>query len=122
MAYYSLPRLERINCSMHWESGILRADEQWLAPKFFLSIPTISNFFLNQIHPTFMGGFVKKYVALSVFHQPLFSYANYEFNKFKSLTLRKFGAFKILTYYIYMLNNQYNCLFFYNVNQLEQQG
>lgn len=47
MGQVSLPRLERINTSMTWESSIWNQTEQWAAPKIFIFYKPFINLTFN---------------------------------------------------------------------------
>lgn len=47
MGQVSLPRLERINTSMSWESSLWNQREQWAAPKLFIFYKPFINLTFN---------------------------------------------------------------------------
>ena len=118
VAYYSLPRLERINASMHWESGILLQNERWLAPKIFLTYKFLIPIFLKYELPLFLNTWVSNYEHSS---------AAWGWKKratpFINITKRvllkkKYQKTKILNHYIYHYNNRYITLVLYMKNKI----
>lgn len=107
MAYYSLPRLERIGASMHWESGILYQNERWLSSKVFLTYRFLVPMFLKYSMPIFVNCWINNYGYSNApwgreqRATPFFKLQNRTFLREKHQKTR------ILNHYIYKYNNKY---------------
>lgn len=77
LAQISLPRLEKINTSMFWESGILLQNERWISPKLYILHKMFSWYILNKQILHFKLNWVKcpfikikAYKLKSFYHTP----------------------------------------------------
>lgn len=105
MGQISLPRLEKINTVMSWESTLLYNKERWLSIKSFIFLKVFIQFIFNNI--TFK--FKTKWVNLNfkkTYSQ--FIYKNYFCVLDNSLLTKTF-----LNHYIYQRNNKYILLAVY---------
>lgn len=117
VAYYSLPRLERVNASMHWESGILLQNERWLAPKIFLTYKFLIPIFLKHEMPIFLNMWISNYEHSSAawgWKKKATPFLN--ISK-RSVLKKKYQKTKILNHYIYHYNNKYITLVLYTKNK-----
>ena len=106
MGQISLPRLEKINTTMHWESGTLYDKQAWAAPKlslvnkliirhFFLKSFVVKKAYWNKrSYKNFLTVFkcCKSYRITNIFNKVL-----------QKNSKRK----KLISHYIYHSNNKY---------------
>lgn len=117
VAYYSLPRLERVGASMHWESGIMHQNERWLAPKIFLTYKFLIPIFLKNELPIFLNTWLSNYEHSGApwgwekRATPFFYVSK------RILLKKKHQKTKILNHYIYHYNNKYVTLVLYIGNK-----
>lgn len=108
MGQVSLPRLEKINTTMTWESNILVQNEQWLGPKLFI---------FHKLFAKYIVKYTVKHRRLKWNKNLLNTTLNTKkfISKYKSkqLTLLKAKNFSILGTYIYQLNTAYNTFVVY---------
>lgn len=117
VAYYSLPRLERVGTSMHWESGIMHQNERWLAPKIFLTYKFLIPIFLKYELPFFLNTWINNYEHSGAYWSSKKTATPF-FNKPKRILLKKkYQKTKILNYYVYHYNNKYITLVLYFKNK-----
>lgn len=117
VAYYSLPRLERVNASMHWDSGILLENERWLAPKIFLTYKFLIPIFLKYELPFFLNNWITNYEHSSAAWGWKKQATPFLIIKKRILLKKKYQKTKILNHYIYHYNNQYITLVLYMKNK-----
>jgi len=108
----SLPRLEKINSSMSWESGLLYNKQAWASPKVYLVNKLLIKYFFSN---TF---FLKKYFW-SKRHYSSFFTKFCSVNKRYTLILNKKKIlkkenFKFINHYVYFSNNKYIALTLYS--------
>lgn len=116
MGQISLPRLEKINVSMSWESGLLYNKQSWASPKLHMLNTLLIKYFF---HKTFL---VKvslwRRLRSRNFFTP-FCNINKSFNLARSTKKNFFGRFyrpKFVSHYIYYSNNKYTALTVYSAH------
>lgn len=125
LAQISLPRLEKINTTMFWESGLLIQNERWLSAKLFLLHKMFSFYILNK---NFLY-FKLKWVKTQKINPKIFKIQKNKNSKFNSKSFLVLGRYifqfkgKNTTIILYMRqkNISYNLKFIYNkiINQYD---
>lgn len=108
MGQISLPRLEKINSSMSWESGLLYNKQAWAGPKISLVNNLLIKYFFRN---TF---YLKKYFWTKKYYNKFFTKFCF-LNKRYNLTLSnrkilKKRKYRHINNYIYFSNNKYVAL------------
>lgn len=119
VAYYSLPRLERIGASMHWESGIMHQNERWLAPKVFLTYKFLIPIFLKYELPFFLNTWIANYEHSAAAWGWGKRAAPFSQKLKRTFLKKKHQKTKILNHYIYHYNNKYITLVLYTKNKIK---
>lgn len=102
MANYSLPRLERLNCSMGWESGILGHDDHWLSPKVYIFYNLTLQFFFENSYCFFKNQVVT--TSLTFVNNKV---------KITPINFKIYKQYTTLGYYIYSSKNCHTTLVLY---------
>lgn len=112
MGQVSLPRLEKINKSMFWESGLLYEKERWASPKLFLVHKLLTKYFFHKFFKKIKIVWLKKNNIRSIRG---FSFYQSKTNKFKSRNYNRDTQYKntLLGHYIYNSKNCYTTLIVY---------
>lgn len=114
MAQKSLIRLDRINCSMTWESNIVEKGEfHWFSLKIYIYFKFFIPFLFNTLYYNFFKFWnFKAYRQLSSYNiSPNINNNNFDkqlswpnkYSLFKSLTKKSY--YNILKFYFYTYNN-----------------
>lgn len=105
MGQISLPRLEKINTTMSWESTLLYNKERWASIKSFIFLKVLIQFiFKNNKFRFKTKWYNNKDSKISQF---LYKY--YYVNNFEKITNKKI----LLNHYIYQRKNKYILLIVY---------
>lgn len=105
MGQISLPRLEKINTVMSWESSLLFNKERWLSIKAFIFLKVLLQFIFKNTTFKFKTKWLKPIKSNNVTQ---FFYKTYENFLGNNLSLKIF-----LNHYIYQHNNKYTLLVVY---------
>jgi hypothetical protein len=118
MGQISLPRLEKINSTMIWESSILYNTERWAGLKFLIFFRLLINhiFFFQYF------SFKKKWkISKKLYFKKIskkFLVKTFKKKKLRKLFFKKSQSnsskFKLLCNYIYQYNNNYYSLILYS--------
>lgn len=114
MGQISLPRLEKINVSMSWESGLLYNKQNWASPKLHMLNTLLIKYFFRKtflVKILFWRRLYPKY-----FFTP-FCNVNKRCTMVKSIKKKNFGNFgrpKFISHYIYYSNTKYIALTLYS--------
>lgn len=109
MGQISLPRLEKINTAMHWESGLLFKQEHWAAPKLFILNKLLIRYFFKT---TF---FKKKLIWRT--HKHRYFLKSFFYSRTLAILKKqktKPKTFDFLDSYIYCWDNTYYTLVLYS--------
>lgn len=111
----SLPRLEKINTSMSWESSLFYNDEQWANPKLIILHKLITRCIFKKFltYRSFTWTRTSRYKKF--FYSPKASV--YKSFKFKDRYLDYANNQRLLGNYIYHFNNKYIGLIIYISNK-----
>lgn len=118
MGQVSLPRLEKINASMSWESSVFYEKESWASPKLFLLHSLISKYF-----------FIKRFRTLNRVWKLRSIYRNFAFFSLKSekktlkplkWTLKTHRDFYIFGHYLYQSGGKYSTIVVYTTRDSNQ--
>lgn len=106
----SLPRLEKINKSMSWESSLFFSKEQWANPKVLILNKLFASYILNKQFSFFKKNWKKKFNIYNFFFKLNRKYKSYKF-------IRRYNPFinnkLVLGIYIYQFNNSYVTIIVY---------
>lgn len=110
MGQISLPRLEKINTSMSWESSLFFNKEQWANPKLLIINKLLASYVLKKQFSFFKKNWQKNYKIRNFFFLKK--------KKIKSLrTIKNYVPLLntkiILGLYIYQFNNSYTTIAVY---------
>jgi len=111
MGQISLPRLEKINTSMTWESELLFQHERWAAPKLFILHRYLTQ---NLLERNFLK---KKKSWLKQKHR--YFWSKYTFKKIKVFKvypkkIDELQKLDVVGRYIYQWNNRYYTIILYS--------
>lgn len=116
MGQISLPRLEKINTVMHWESGYLNNRHAWAAPKLFLLHKLFIRHLFNKTF-TLRKRFWKKYINNNFLTQFNSNKKNFIFiNSLHKHPKTLASKFRLAGHYIYHTNNKYLTLVVYSAH------
>lgn len=116
MGQISLPRLEKINTVMHWESGYLNNKHAWAAPKLLLLHKLFIRHLFNKTF-TLRRVFWKRYVNATFLTQ--FTYTNKRFTLLNSVQKQPMtlaSKYRLAGHYIYHTDNKYITLVLYSAH------
>lgn len=118
MGQVSLPRLEKINVSMSWESSVFYEKESWASPKLFLFHSLISKYF-----------FIKRFRTINrvwklwlIRRSSTFFSLNFEKKTLKTLkwSLKTHKDFYIFGRYLYQSGGKYSTIVVYTTRDSNQ--
>lgn len=100
MGQISLPRLEKINTTMFWESTLLYNNERWLSIKSFIFLKILLQYIFKNNYFRFKTKWIlnkNKITSQFVYKKIYFKYENNS----------KVNSNLFFNHYIYQLNNKY---------------
>lgn len=117
MGQISLPRLEKINTSMSWESSLYYNTEQWASPKLFI----LHKLFARCLFKNFFSYKRSHWLNCRLSKKPIwFKHSRMIlYSRFKENIQNTSSKFRILNTYIYYYDNKYSTIVIYSTKTIK---